>query len=147
MIPDQNDQTIIKQLHLASNTALRMLDRRLKPLGVSSSQYFFVLKLHDNPGVTQDQLVQADTRHQSNVNREISRLVALGLVVKQQSRTDGRRYELFLTAAGAALYPQVKAALDQQEAVLHECLATAAGQGSQPDFMAVLHQIAQLDTP
>lgn len=146
MIPDKNDQTIIKQLHTASNMAIRTLDRRLKPLGVSSSQYFFVLKLHDDPGVTQDQLVRADTRHQSNVNREISRLVALGLVDKRQSATDGRRYELWLTKAGEALYPKVKAALDAQEAVLSECLKAADGRVSQADFLTVLHRISQLDS-
>ncbi|WP_054664330.1 hypothetical protein [Lacticaseibacillus camelliae] len=70
MMRDKNDQTIMKQLHVASNIALRVLERRLKPLGVNSSQYFFVLKLHDDPGVTQDQLVREDSRHQSNVNRK-----------------------------------------------------------------------------
>ncbi|MFD1393238.1 MarR family winged helix-turn-helix transcriptional regulator [Lacticaseibacillus jixianensis] len=145
MIPDKNDQTIIKQLHVASNIALRVLDLRLKPLGVTSSQYFFVLKLHDDPGVTQDQLVRADSRHQSNVNREIARLVNLGLVDKRQSATDGRRYELRLTKAGEALYPKVKAALDAEEKALSECLTAAAGRVTQQDFLAVLHQIAQLD--
>lgn len=145
MIPDKNDQTIIKQLHIASNNALRVLDRRLKPLGVNSSQYFFVLKLHDDPGVTQDQLVRADSRHQSNVNREITRLVALGLVDKRQSPTDGRRFELWLTKAGEDLYPQVKAALDAEEKALSQCLAVADGRVSQQDLLAVLHRIAQLD--
>ncbi|MFD1441756.1 MarR family winged helix-turn-helix transcriptional regulator [Lacticaseibacillus hegangensis] len=145
MIPDKNDQTIIKQLHTASNNALRVLDRRLKPLGVNSSQYFFVLKLHDDPGVTQDQLVRADSRHQSNVNREITRLVTLGLVDKRQSATDGRRFELWLTKAGEDLYPQVKAALDAEEKALSQCLAAANGRVSQQDLLAVLHRIAQLD--
>lgn len=147
MVLDQNDQTIMKQLHVAANIAVRMLERRLKPLGVNSSQYFFILKLHDAPGVTQDQLVRDDSRHQSNVNREISRLVALGLVTKRQSATDGRRFELWLTEAGEALYPQVKAALDAQEVALHQCLAAADGRVSQADFLAVLRQIAQLDSP
>lgn len=144
MIPDKNDQTIMKQLHIASNIAVRTLERRLKPLGVNSSQYFFILKLHDDPGVTQDQLVRADSRHQSNVNREISRLVDLGLVIKQQSSTDGRRYELTLTEDGEALYPQVKAALDDQEKVLHECLTAANGRVTQDDFLAILRRITQI---
>ncbi|MFD1485960.1 MarR family winged helix-turn-helix transcriptional regulator [Lacticaseibacillus baoqingensis] len=143
MIVDKHEQTIMKLLHTASNMAIRTLDRRLKPLGVNSSQYFFILKLHDTPGVTQDQLVRADSRHQSNVNREITRLVALGLVAKQQSATDGRRYELTLTAAGEALYPQVKAALDAQEAMLSQCLSAADGRVSKKDLLAVLHWIAQ----
>ncbi|WP_235808728.1 MarR family winged helix-turn-helix transcriptional regulator [Lacticaseibacillus camelliae] len=136
----------MKQLHVASNIALRVLERRLKPLGVNSSQYFFVLKLHDDPGVTQDQLVREDSRHQSNVNREISRLVDLGFVDKRQSTTDGRRYQLWLTEAGEDLYPKVKAALDAQEKVLSECLTAADGRVTQADFLAVLHRITQLDS-
>ncbi|KRN21331.1 hypothetical protein FC75_GL002344 [Lacticaseibacillus camelliae DSM 22697 = JCM 13995] len=146
MMRDKNDQTIMKQLHVASNIALRVLERRLKPLGVNSSQYFFVLKLHDDPGVTQDQLVREDSRHQSNVNREISRLVDLGFVDKRQSTTDGRRYQLWLTEAGEDLYPKVKAALDAQEKVLSECLTAADGRVTQADFLAVLHRITQLDS-
>lgn len=146
MMRDKNDQTIMKQLHVASNIALRVLERRLKPLGVNSSQYFFVLNLHDDPGVTQDQLVREDSRHQSNVNREISRLVDLGFVDKRQSTTDGRRYQLWLTEAGEDLYPKVKAALDAQEKVLSECLTAADGRVTQADFLAVLHRITQLDS-
>ncbi|MFD1484058.1 MarR family winged helix-turn-helix transcriptional regulator [Lacticaseibacillus baoqingensis] len=146
MIPDKNDQTIMKQLHTASNIAIRVLERRLKPLGVNSSQYFFILKLHDDPGVTQDQLTRADSRHQSNVNREISRLVDMGLVVKHQAAEDGRRYELTLTKAGEELYPKVKAALDAQERALSECLSAADGRMAQGDFLSVLHRISQLDS-
>lgn len=143
-MPDKNDQTIMKQLHTASNMAIRVLEQRLKPLGINSSQYFFILRLHDDPGMTQDQLVRDDSRHQSNVNREISRLVALGLVVKNQSATDGRRYELNLTQAGERLYPKVKAALDAQEKMLGECLAAADGRVSKGDFLTVLRRIAEV---
>ncbi|WP_390409303.1 MarR family winged helix-turn-helix transcriptional regulator [Lacticaseibacillus jixiensis] len=142
MIADKHDNTIIKQLHTASNMAIRSLELRLKPLGVNSSQYFFILKLHDDPGVTQDQLVRADSRHQSNVNRELSRLVKLGLVTKVQSATDGRRYELTLTQAGEDLYPKVKAALDAQEQSLAQALAAADGRVSKADLLAVLRQIS-----
>lgn len=146
MIPDKNDHTIMKQLHTASNIAIRVLERRLKPLGVNSSQYFFVLKLHDDPGVTEDQLVRADSRHQSNVNREISHLVDMGLVAKRRSATDGRRFELTLTKEGEALYPKVKAALDAQEKVLSACLTAADGRVAQDDFLTVLHRISKLDS-
>lgn len=142
MIADKHDNTIMKQLHTASNMAIRRLELRLKPLGVNSSQYFFILKLHDDPGVTQDQLVRADSRHQSNVNRELSRLVKLGLVTKVQSATDGRRYELTLTQAGEDLYPMVKAALDAQEQSLAQALAAADGRVSKADLLAVLRQIS-----
>ena len=142
---DKNDNTISKQLHSAYTVANRVLERRLKPTGVNGSQFFFILKLHDDPGVTQDQLVRDDNRHQSNVNREISRLAKMGLVDKQPSATDGRKYELKLTPAGEELYPQIKAALAAQEAALSKCLQAAAGQVSQADFLTVLREIAQLD--
>lgn len=145
MITDKNNDTISKQLHTASNIAIRVLERRLKPLGVNNAQFFFILKLHDNPGITQDQLVRSDSRHQSNVNREITKLAKLGLVDKQQSSNDARRYELKLTAAGEALYPKIKAALASQEEALSQCLNAAGGRVSQSDFLAILKQIAQLD--
>lgn len=81
MIPDKNNQTIMKKCYTASNIAIRLLERRLKPLGVNEQ----LLKLHDDPGVTQGELVRADNRHQRNVNCEVNRLVALGLVDKRQS--------------------------------------------------------------
>ncbi|MTV81387.1 MarR family winged helix-turn-helix transcriptional regulator [Secundilactobacillus folii] len=141
MVPDRNDNTMTKQLHVASNIATRTLEKRLKPFGVNGSQFFFILKLHDDPGITQDQLVRSDTLHQSNVNREIARLASMGLVDKRQSKTDGRKYELRLTADGEAMYPKIKAALDAQEEALSACIAAAPVQVSREDFMAVLRQI------
>ena len=146
MIADKNDATISKQLHTASNIAIRVLEKRLKPLGVNNSQFFFILKLHDDPGITQDQLVRADSRHQSNVNREIAKLADMGLVDKQKLPTDGRKYVLRLTVDGEALYPKVKAALDAQEVALSKCLTVADGRVSQADFLAVLEQITKLDS-
>lgn len=145
MIADKNDDTISKQLHTASNMAIRVLEKRLKPLGVNQAQFFFILKLHDDPGITQDQLVRSDSRHQSNVNREIAKLAKMGLVDKRQSVTDGRRYELKLTTDGEALYPKIKAALDAQEQALSQCLDVTEGRVTQADFLAILKQIAQLD--
>lgn len=146
MIADKNDNTISKQLHTASNIAVRVLEKRLKPLGVNQAQFFFILKLHDDPGIMQDQLVRSDSRHQSNVNREIAKLAKMGLVDKRQSPTDGRRYELKLTATGEALYPKVKAALDDQEAALAQCLSVTDERVTQADFLAILRKIAELDT-
>ncbi|GAX06518.1 MarR family transcriptional regulator [Secundilactobacillus pentosiphilus] len=145
MITDKNNETISKQLHTASNMAIRVLEKRLSPLGVNHAQFFFILKLHDNPGITQDQLVRSDSRHQSNVNREIAKLAKMGLVDKRQSPNDGRRFELKLTAEGEALYPKIKAALDAQEEALSQCLDVADGRVTQADFLAVLKRIAQLD--
>ncbi|WP_461214807.1 MarR family winged helix-turn-helix transcriptional regulator [Lacticaseibacillus sp. GG6-2] len=142
MIADKHDNTITKQLHTAANITMRALEQRLKPLGVNGSQFFFILKLHDDPGITQDQLVRMDSLHQSNVNREIAQLAKLGLVDKQKSPTDGRKYILRLTAAGETLYPQVKAALDAQEAALHQALA---GRVPEADFLAALRAISQLE--
>lgn len=144
---DKNDNTISKQLHGAYTVASRVLERRLQPTGVNGSQFFFILKLHDEPGVTQDQLVRNDKRHQSNVNREIARLASLGLVDKRPSSADGRKYELWLTAAGEKLYPQIKAALEAQENALTACLEAASGRVSRDDFLAILRRMTQMDAP
>lgn len=145
MKADLNDNTVTKQLNTASHVARRALERRLKPLGVNTSQFFFVLKLHDDPGVTQDQLVRADGIHQSNVNREIAALTKLGFVDKQQSTDDKRKYVLKLTAAGEELYPKVKAALDAQEQAISAQIAQAPGNLNRADLLAMLRQIARLD--
>lgn len=145
MLVDRNDNTLTKQLHTAATMATRVLEQRLKPLGVNSSQFFFILKLHDDPGVSQDQLVHADSRHQSNVNREITKLVQLGFVAKQQSQTDKRRYLLRLTPAGETLYPKVKAALAAQEAALQQCLTASGVTVAPADLLLVLRQIAKLE--
>ncbi|WP_155287584.1 MarR family winged helix-turn-helix transcriptional regulator [Lacticaseibacillus zhaodongensis] len=141
---DQNDNTITKQLNVAAHIASQVLEHRLKPLGVNRSQFFFILKLHDDPGVTQDQLVREDSLHQSNVNREIARLAELGFVDKQQSDQDRRKYVLRLTPAGEELYPKIKAALDAQEDALAQRLA-AAGTISRAELLAALRQIALMD--
>lgn len=117
---DPADNTLMKWLTIAARTTNGRLNERLRPFGVNASQYFYVIKIHDNPAITQDQLMAADYLNPSNVTRAITQLTGAGLVTKQRDAADKRKFVLSLTAAGDELYPQLVAVQQLTERELAE---------------------------
>ncbi|GAX03937.1 MarR family transcriptional regulator [Secundilactobacillus pentosiphilus] len=113
---DTGDDSIVKWLIIAGRQSSQHLGQQLARINVSASQYYYLLKIHDNPGLTQKDLIEAEFINPSNVTRAIKQLVDQGLVNRQRSAKDKRAQELELTPAGQRVYPQIKAILDQEEA-------------------------------
>ncbi|MFD1549798.1 MarR family winged helix-turn-helix transcriptional regulator [Levilactobacillus fuyuanensis] len=132
-----NDSDIVKWLSIANRYTRIALDRRLQPYRLNASMYYYILRLHEQPRLTQDKLISLTYLNPSNVTRAVNQLVNLGYVRKRQSKLDRRVYELSLTKRGERLYPEiVKIRQEVADNLLTEIPAT--------DHDALVDQIRQL---
>ena len=53
---------LLKWLSVADRFAKSYLDERLAPLGLNSSQHMYLLKVCDQPGISQDSLLEGLSR-------------------------------------------------------------------------------------
>jgi DNA-binding MarR family transcriptional regulator len=80
---------------------LRLADREVEAAcDVSAAQLFVLHTLVDQPAQSLSELAGRTLTDQSSVSTVVSRLVERGLVKRTPSRTDRRRTELRITAAG-----------------------------------------------
>lgn len=103
---------LIATINTASRQLQTYLDEQLKPLKLTSSNYYFILKINQAPTLTQDQLFKRIYLSQSNVTRRLEQLIRLGYVQKQRSQTDGRSWSISLTSTGKALVPKLNERLE-----------------------------------
>ena len=107
MVTGSNDPDILKWLSIANRYTRIALDRRLQPYRLNASMYYYILRIHEQPKLTQDRLISLTYLNPSNVTRAVNQLVNLGYVRKRQSKLDRRVYELSLTKRGERLYPEI----------------------------------------
>lgn len=105
------DDRLIEALNIAAKVVSEQLDEALLPLGLTASNYYFVLKMHAAGELTQDRLFKLIHLSHSNVTRRLTQLTAAGFVRKSRDPADGRTWRLALTETGEALVPQVASAL------------------------------------
>ncbi|GAF41593.1 hypothetical protein FC83_GL002601 [Agrilactobacillus composti DSM 18527 = JCM 14202] len=108
--PAEVDSAIANINTLAHRLQLQ-LDEILRPLNLNASNYYFILKIDQAGMLTQDQLFKKIFLNQSNVTRRLKQLIDQDLVVKVRSKTDGRAWEIKLTAKGQALVAKVTTAI------------------------------------
>lgn len=85
----------------------RDLDNELAPLRLNSSNYYFIVKIHDYNGLKQEELIKLTGLNGSNVTRTTQKLMDMGLVTKEKNEEDRRGFLLELTEEGDALYDQI----------------------------------------
>ncbi|MFD1430134.1 MarR family winged helix-turn-helix transcriptional regulator [Lacticaseibacillus mingshuiensis] len=141
----ETDETAIsKWLVIAGRQISQHLGQQLAELGISASQYIFLLKIHELPGITQKDLVAKEFLDPSNVTRAIKQLEAQGLVTRVPDPSDKRAFLLTLTAQGEALYPKIRALLDAEEQLLRDEVGQAVPGFDAQRFLAALQIIGRL---
>ncbi|GEO70361.1 MarR family winged helix-turn-helix transcriptional regulator [Levilactobacillus acidifarinae] len=138
MVTPANDSDILKWLSIANRYTRIALDRRLQPYRLNASMYYYILRLHEHPRMTQDQLISLTYLNPSNVTRAVNQLVNLGYVRKRQSKSDKRVYELSLTRRGEQLYPEI---VKLRQSVADELLSDVPV-AQHDDLVAQIRQLA-----
>lgn len=109
---------ILKWLSVADRVAKIYLDRQLAPLGLNSSQYMFLIKICQQPGILQDSLIKMFYIHPSNIVRTVSALERNGFVTRTPYEKDKRTWQLYPTDQAEAIMGNIQAACEKTEAVL-----------------------------
>ena len=128
----------IKWLSIAGRYTKMYLDKQLEPLGLNSSQHMFVIKICEEPGISQERLFSLIYLNPSNITRAITALEKQGFLVKRQNPADRRTFILDPTEKARQTYPEIvkiaggwyEMALEgftEEEKALFDSLAKKAG--------------------
>lgn len=96
------------------------LQRRIRPLGLSTGQFPALVELWARDGQTQKELVRALDIEQATLAYTLARMERDGLILRRPSEEDGRVQEIFLTEKARRLEDQ---AIGSALAVNEEALA------------------------
>ena len=125
--------TLLKWLSVSDRLAKSYLDAQLAPLGINSSQYMYLLKVCDHPGILQDSFLEMFYVHPSNIVRMIAALEKKGFLTRVPWESDKRTCQLYPTEWALAIAGEIRAACGRTEAILTE--------GLTPDQQEALRQL------
>ena len=113
---------VLKNLPSLSRKYLKLIDQKLAAYQLSSSTYYYIIKLYEFGDLTQDKLVQLTGLNASNVTRAIQKLIFLDYIKRIQNPEDRRGFILSLDDKGDQLYPIIQSILLQVKDELLETL-------------------------
>jgi DNA-binding MarR family transcriptional regulator len=89
------------------------LGEALKPYGLGSGQYIFLLTLFKEDGISQDTLTERLLVDKATTARALGKLEAEGYVERVVNETDRRKIRINLTVKGRHFEPTMKRILDE----------------------------------
>lgn len=109
---------LLKWLSVADRFHKIYLDRQLAPFGINSSQYMFLIKLCDSPGILQDSLMDMFYIHPSNIVRTIAALEKQGMLTRSPYDKDKRTWKLYPTDRALSAISEIRAVCEKTEELL-----------------------------
>lgn len=125
------------KLRQAQTASFRHLDRAAGGKTLSPGQFSLLTVIEANPGVTQTRVARSFGLDKSTLSPAIDQLVKARLVSRKRSTTDGRAYELSLTASGRRKLQAKQAQIEAQERLM----AAALPETDRARLMALLDRL------
>lgn len=88
-------------------------DRRVRPLGLTRSQWLVINRLHRRPGATQSELAEMLEVEKATAGRMVDRMEKKGWVVRRPDAADRRVNRLHLTADAELIQMQLAEIADR----------------------------------
>jgi MarR family transcriptional regulator, organic hydroperoxide resistance regulator len=122
-MPEPDDQRLYFLLQRAAHRLRTTADRRcLAAAGVTTAQIGALFAVHDEAGITQQQLARTLGLRESAVTGLVGRLTAAGLLVKRPHPREHRAVVLELTDAGTDALRAAQPEIDRFNTELREVL-------------------------
>lgn len=83
------------------------LDRRLKKYGINAPQHVILIRICENPGISQDRIQESVYINASNVTRAIAQLEKAHLVIRKTAACDKRVKELYPTPQAQEAFQEI----------------------------------------
>ncbi len=116
---------ILKWLSVTDRYYKIYLDKQLAPFGINSSQYMFVIKICNSPGISQDSLMNMFYIHPSNIVRTIAALEKQGMITRSPHDQDKRTWKLYPTDRAWTVFEEIRTVCENTEALLLQGLSEA----------------------
>jgi len=105
-------------IHDVSRLRRIVIDRALKPLGITRSQWWVLAFLSRRDGMTQTALAADLDLTKPAIGGLLDRMEAGGFVQRRSDAQDGRTRRVFLTRAGAKLVSTIRKSVERVEVEL-----------------------------
>jgi len=118
-------------IHDVSRLRRVVVDRALKPLGITRSQWWVLAFLSRRDGMTQTALAADLDLTKVAIGGLLDRMESAGFVERRADQTDGRARRVYLTRAGAKMVTAIRESVEAVELEIlnripEEALAQAA---------------------
>ena len=120
--PTTHRESVAKWISVLHRQFQMYLNRELKPYGIRSSEYIYLVNLYDRDGVSQETLSRSLYINKAATARAIGRLEKLGLVRRTRDAADARAYVVTLTPEGLKLKDVIQEKLRRWRETLEEGL-------------------------
>jgi DNA-binding MarR family transcriptional regulator len=118
---DQGMRSIGKWISILHRQAQIYLNRELKPYGLNSSEYIYLVNLAaGNNGVNQKQLSDMIIIDDALTTRAMKSLENKGYIVREKSQSDKRSYNIRLTEKGIRIQPIILGILKKWTDIISE---------------------------
>lgn len=108
------DQSLIwRDISALHRQLQRYLGRVMQPLGITASEYTFVVSLCKLGAASQRELSQELSVDEALTVRAMKSLEEKGIVKRRRSESDKRQYEVTLTKRGESVRPAILGAVDR----------------------------------
>ncbi|MCH5462645.1 MarR family transcriptional regulator [Lactobacillus sp. LC28-10] len=127
---------LAQQVALLNMVITNQVTEKLAPYEVNASNYFYVMKVAENPGISKSDFNHLVHLNHSTITRAINQLTKKGLIKQSIDPKDKRVTQLYLTEKGIRLNRGIKQYMQQLNTELMTRLA--------PDSDTVFNHIVKL---
>jgi len=109
---------LLKWFSIIDRHVKKYIDQYLAPYGINSSQHFYLLKICEEPGIAQDQLIETYHIHPSNITRALHTLEQREYVQRKSCADDKRKWLLYPTAKAQRVRKEILRISDESQALV-----------------------------
>lgn len=131
-------------LHDVSRLRRIVVDRALKPVGVTRSQWWILAFLSRRDGMTQTSLAADLDLTKMAVGGHIERLEKSGYVIRRADHEDGRARRVFLTKPGVQMVKQIRSNVEEVEQKILQKVSEEDVQKTAETLITVKHTLLDL---
>lgn len=110
--------------------------------GLTRGQYLYLVRIAEQPGIIQERLGELLKVDRATVTRAVQRLIKTGLIERQSDETNRKIKHLYLTKAGQAIYPIIKAENDYSNQIALAGLTPTEADSLEQLLHKVSHNVA-----
>lgn len=111
----------------------------LKPFDLHESNFYYILIVIENPGVSQKVLTEYMRREQSIVTKAIKPLIREGWLALVKDPADKRQTQIYPTEKSLLVYPELKAAM----AVVNQQATSGLSEDERIDLYRLIKKAAE----
>ena len=99
---------ILREIGMVARALDSISNIEFKEFDLTKGQYLYVVRIFENPGIIQEQLIELIKVDRSTATRAIQKLEASGFIEKKDDPDNKKIKRLFPTEKGEMVYPIIK---------------------------------------